>query len=323
MRPRRGFTLVEVLVVIAVIGLIVALLLPAVQSAREAAHRLQCQANMKQIGLAAANYISSLGVLPFGVGGGGPPGVLPRWSAQSQLLLHLEQIHLYNNLNFSCLPWTHEPTYGPPNQTALAVKVAIFLCPSDTDGIIEKTGIAHNNYRCSAGSYPYNLAADSPDMTGRNDGAFWYQSAVRPADFRDGMSATALLSERCLGNSTRPDPLGDYYTTAPSVVACAAAGPMTAPRFTSPVEWSGERWGDGNAFYTRYQHILGPNQPSCLFGSEDFEGQVLVTATSRHSGGVNLATADGSVRFVRNGVSVAVWKALGTIDSGEAVLGEY
>ena len=323
MRCRRGFTLIEVLVVISITGLLLALLLPAVQGAREAARRLQCQANIKQIGLAMANYVSSLRVLPFGVGGGGPPGVVPRWSAQSQLLLHLEQVSLFNSLNFSCLPWVHDSTFGPVNQTALAVKIAIFLCPSDKDGIIEERAIAHNNYRCCAGSKPYNLAADTPDMTGRNDGAFWYQSSIRLANFRDGTSTTALISERCLGDSNRPDLLGDYYMTAPSVVACAAASTLSAPRFASPVEWSGERWGDGNVFYTRYQHVLGPNRPSCLFGSEDFEGQVLVTATSRHSGGVNLATADGSVRFVRDQVNPAVWKALGTIAGRDIASGEY
>src|SRR5262245_1019233 len=111
-RRGRGFTLIEVLVVIAIIGLLIALLLPAVQAAREAARRLQCQNNLKQIGLALANYESSKGCYPFGVGGGGPigsdPGSVSRWSAHSQLLPELEQGTVFNALNFGFVPWGHE-----------------------------------------------------------------------------------------------------------------------------------------------------------------------------------------------------------------------
>jgi prepilin-type processing-associated H-X9-DG protein len=85
------------------------------------------------------------------------------------------------------------------------------------------------------------------------------------------------------------------------------------------VEWSGQRWGDGNALYTRYHQILPPNASSCLLGGEaDNEGQSVVTATSRHPGGVNLLRADGSVAFQKDTVAVSVWRALGTAAGGEA-----
>ena len=320
---RRGFTLVELLVVITVIGLLIALLLPAVQAVRESARRSQCTNNLKQIGLALAHYESALGAYPFGVGGGGPPDRVPRWSAHSQLLLQLEQQALFYQLNFAFLPWAHDPVYPLQNRTALSTKLAVFLCPSDVDQIVEKHGLAHNNYRGCAGTLPYNLVLDSPDKTGRNDGTFWYQSAVRSASISDGLSTTVVFSERCLGNSTKPDPRGDYYLVGDTVTECVTATPGITPRYDDApnyVEWSGERWGDGNVFYTRYHHIFTPNKVSCLLGGySDSSSQVVVTATSRHPGGVNVLMGDGSVRFVKDSVDTNIWKAIGTIAGRETV----
>jgi prepilin-type processing-associated H-X9-DG protein len=157
-------------------------------------------------------------------------------------------------------------------------------------------------------------------MTGRNNGAFWYQSGVRVAAMTDGTSSTAVFSERCLGNSQSADRLADYYLSSDSLTACLASTPLGTPRFTSPYEWSGERWGDGNALYTRYHHIFPPLSVSCLLGgSEDFDSPVVVTATSRHPGGVNLSMADGSVRFVKQTVAARVWQAIGTVAGSEIV----
>jgi prepilin-type N-terminal cleavage/methylation domain-containing protein len=266
MRGARGFTLIELLVVIFIIGVLIALILPAVQAAREAGRRLQCQNNLKQIGLAAASYETTIGAFPFGVGGAGPPGAVGRWSAQSQLLRHLEQAPVYDAINFSFIPWGHFGGLSAPNQTALSTRIEVFLCPSDSDRIVESFGMAHNNYRACAGSLPYNLAAGSPDGRGRNDGLFWLGSALRPARVSDGLSTTAMFSERCLGNSG--DPLGDYYLADPPLDSCEGAGPAL-PQLWGTVEWSGQRWGDGNVFYTRYHHILPPNRPSCNFGRDD------------------------------------------------------
>ncbi len=317
---RRGFTLIELLVVMVIIAVLIGLLLPAVQAAREAARRIQCENNLKQIGLALANYETALRAYPFGVGGSGPPGQVPRWSAQSQLLAYLEQSSVYNALNFSGLPWLHDPVFSPMNQTALVTRISAFLCPSDNDMIIELNNLAHISYRANAGTLPYNLAADSPDGTGRNTGAFWYQSAVRISSLTDGTSNTAIFSERCLGSSSSPDSLADYYLVNDQINSCLAASPLTTPRFTLPREWSGERWGDGGMLYTRYHHIFPPMRPSCILGgTQDYDSPNLVTATSRHPGGVNLMLADGSVRFAKQTVNPVIWMALGTIAGGEAI----
>src|SRR3954465_2845855 len=141
---RRGFTLIELLVVIAIIGVLVALLLPAVQAAREAARRIQCSNNLKQIGIALHNYHAAVGSFP--VGFLYPTGAVPattsplqyRWSALAQLTPFLEQANLANALNFN-FPLAHKPAgslslfwpFYPQNSTAMATKVSGFLCPSD------------------------------------------------------------------------------------------------------------------------------------------------------------------------------------------------
>jgi prepilin-type processing-associated H-X9-DG protein len=276
---------------------------------------------------ALANYVSSLAVYPFGVGGTGPLDYQPRWSSQSQLLPFLEQRALFNALNFTSFPYNIQfPTHGPPfdkfaNLSALKTSIAVFLCPSDSDEIGDEDdpqGTAHNNYRANAGTMPHNFGRDSPDGTGRNTGPFWFQSSVRPSNVTDGLSNTGFFSERCLGIPAYPDVLADYYY-ANSTTTCGTVS-EASPRFTHPLEWSGARWSDGNSFYTRYQHIFPPQSPSCLLGgTTDWNSPVLVTATSRHPGGVNLLLGDGSVRFVKQTVAQKVWQALGTIAGGELV----
>jgi prepilin-type N-terminal cleavage/methylation domain-containing protein/prepilin-type processing-associated H-X9-DG protein len=320
-RRGAGFTLIELLVVIAVIGALIALLLPAVQAAREAARHAQCANNLKQFGLALANYQTALGVYPFGVGGGGPPeSDEPRWSAPSQLLPFLEQRSVFDSLNFCGVPWMHDPVYSLRNATALTTRIATFLCPSDFDAIDDPFGLAPINYRANAGTLPRNLARDTGVLgaTARNTGVFWFQSAVGPAQVRDGLSSTAFFSERVRGVSGRPDALADYYQVGNDQEECRQAG--VNARYTNDFEWSGGRWGDGNMFYTRYHHIFPPNAPSCLLnGVQDYGSPIIVTATSRHSGGVHALMGDGSVRFVKQTIAPNIWRALGTIHGGEAI----
>ncbi|QDV32754.1 DUF1559 family PulG-like putative transporter [Tautonia plasticadhaerens] len=219
----RGFTLIELLVVIAIIGVLIALLLPAVQSARESARRAQCTNNLKQIGLALANYESSLGGFPPGRlhpdrtdSAGGPvtsqyssyastPG---NWtgnvSVHRHILNFMEQANAYNAMNFS-VPNSNRLTVNGvvsnPNYTAYNVAFNTFICPSDAN-----TGrvVGENNYRYNfGGSFTHGGASDwsnNADRGALGNGAFTYGPSIASSGFKDGLSNTVTFSERIKGS---------------------------------------------------------------------------------------------------------------------------
>ena len=151
----RGFTLIELLVVVAVVGILIGLVLPAVQSAREAARRLECTNNLKQIGIGLQSYATTYGtfpsvvdfVAPNGVGGSADRAFSPL----ARMLAQLDQLRLFDSINFSFAP---DRQYGPyANLTAMTTVVAALLCPSDS--VAEPDGYARVNYRFSLGPTPW------------------------------------------------------------------------------------------------------------------------------------------------------------------------
>ena len=333
---RRAFTLIELMVTLAVISILIALLLPAVQKAREAARRMSCSSNLRQIGIALHNYHDIHRVLPFGCGTDydglvSSLGTLRdrRYSALSQILPQLEQANVYQRLNFLVAPfapYVNSGAYDPEciasgglsaiNGEAAVTVISTLLCPSDIDRIQSVWG--HNNYRsCNGGGWH-----------GRNgNGMFGQNSSVRFAMVADGISNTAMFSERCKGtwNHENFDHLADIYET-PGIWSeatfrefCLSLSPDSAKAYPQNVD-AGQNWLEGNFNWTRYNHLMPPNHVSCKNGFT-WDG-VGMAASSRHSQGVNVLLGDGSVRFVSENVDAESWRALGSISGGE-IVGEF
>jgi len=308
-KNRAAFTLVELLVVIAIIGVLVSLLLPAVQAAREAARRMQCGNNLKQIGLALHNYHGSFDALPFAAGGTVPASGSPGYSALSQLLPYLEQAGLHEKINFS------RPLTDPTNDAARLTNVTAFRCPSDLDNPQPQTGGA-TNYMANVGS---QHIWQNPL---RQDGPFIRARALKFRDILDGTSNTAAFAERMLTDGSNgmisldSDVFlgsGDPATPDETIQMCYATD-VTNLASQFPI-FMGAPWINGQHVYL---HVDVPNRRSCGF----FPFKATMPASSRHIGGAHMLRCDGSVQFVTQSVNLTLWRAVGTRAGGERLEGE-
>jgi prepilin-type N-terminal cleavage/methylation domain-containing protein len=318
--PRKnrnyGFTLVELLVVIAIIGILVGLLLPAVQAAREAARRMQCGNNLKQLGLALHNYESSYKQMPAGRS----PG--RSFSAFAALLPHMEQSAIYSNIDYT-VATTHIN-----NDLSRAAKVPTLLCPSDKISEVPVAGWAGTNYRTNQGATILN-SLPSTTIGGTNYGMPDPNGPMVPALFRrfssviDGLSNTAAFSEHGLGDfsnaiSSNTDTFrpGTYPNTLDEAVQqCNAVNVLDlSMQGNSNV---GAPWLSGGHSSTNYFHVAPPNGRSCMFPPS----RIATSAKSYHVGGVQVGRCDGSVGFVSENIDLLIWRAFGSIDGGESNLG--
>ena len=328
-RRRPGFTLIELLVAIAIISLLIAMLLPAVHAAREAARRIQCANNLKQIGLALHNYHAPWNSFPVGFLYA-YRGVLPvssplqyRWSVLAQMAPHLEQANLYNALNFD-FPIAHKPSgspsafwpYFPANTTVMATQVAMFLCPSD-GAPAPAADSGPTNYAFCTGA-----GLNGGDATNA-DGAFILGQPQSAASLTDGMSQTAAASEQSLGiagpySQTSPTPVPAPWSRA---MARVAAGPLTDDTCAEAGSgWllnKGAGWWDGNYQNTLYNHYLMPNanRPDCIV----YHNPGWKAARSFHRGGVNLLLCDGHVTAAKDTIDPRIWRAIATRNAGDVV----
>jgi prepilin-type N-terminal cleavage/methylation domain-containing protein len=339
---RRGFTLIELLVVIAIIAILIGLLLPAVQKVREAAARISSQNNLKQIALAMHNYESAYGRFP-GLAGTTSLGFSP----QALVLPYIEQEplgRLIDPVNTPLLvgSWPFA-ALNPAYTTVAATPVKTFLCPADSQPAVNQynrfPAVGGSNVTTAGISYMVNTGTGlHPDGSSRSgdirvptDGMFWYGSKVKITEIADGASNTLLLSQALLGRwDTSTDP-----PTGPrrQAINAGAHTPKPVPPGGSNPElddtnylgytgrWGGRgsMWIWGSPGQVTFNTFLRPNDPN---PDATAHSNGWFAARSLFAGGVNVALTDGSVRFVRDSIALATWRALSTRAGGE-VIGDY
>lgn len=338
-RRELGFTLIELLVVIAIIAVLIGLLLPAVQKVRMAAARSTSQNNVKQIGLAFHSYESAYGHLP-GMAGTTSLG----YSPQAQVLSFIEQEAIGREIDLNTPLFSGNwpfASLNPRYELIVQTPVKTFLCPADgqnpVNNINRFPAVGGSNVTTAGISYVVctgtGLNADGSSRSGDirvpSDGLFWYGSRVKMTDIIDGTSNTLMLSQQLLGQwDTNPNPANGPIRQSISASSHSPNGnPGSTPQLTATnyLEYTtffggrGSAWIWGSNQQTSFNTFLRPNDPNPDVVAH---GNGFSAARSLFPGGVNVGLADGSVRFIRDNIPIATWRALSTRNGGEVITGD-
>jgi len=296
----------ELLVVLFVLGVLVALLLPAVSSARESSRRLQCKNNLRQFGIATAAYESAHGMFPPGGAGGGA-------STHVVLLPYIDQGPVYDVY-----------TRAGDRRSIVSVALPVFACPSESAPRLytfRPTPEAFTSYcgNCGTGVLDSGYNGMFRHIGAGTDPQY-PEGPIRAQDVRDGLSQTALASElltftlsfeRLRSNWHTPDMFSKPGDTGELAAECEAVpdNPTTLG-WRGSVVGRGLPWVRGELGTTMYNHVLTPNRPSCFNGTDVQTG--VYTSASLHSAGVHLLFADGHCDFASNSVDAGVWRSFGS-----------
>ncbi len=299
----KGFTMPEVLVVIFIVGIIIALIIPAVLMSRESARKAGCIANLKQLGIAFSSYVSNLGSFPMMNNG------RKGYSAHSMILPYIDNGAVFNSINFSL------PFIDRSNITSITTEIKTFLCPSDSS-----YGLGARN------SYPGNVG-HSYQIDKRLNGIFVKRpdQPTHLSDIRDGSSTTGLIGEWVLGSGDRnvTNPLSSVFSTGKPLIKpdeydefiqeCKNVNYSLKNMVTDKgLNWLGSGLGG-----TNYDHNMKPFDNSCTNGQFVFEGAW--TASSFHNNGCHLLFADGHAIFIKRTVNLQTWRGIATRAGGEVI----
>tara|TARA_R110002072_G_scaffold303140_2_gene495639 strand:+ start:5501 stop:6496 length:996 start_codon:yes stop_codon:yes gene_type:complete len=325
LKRRRGFTLIELLVVIAIIAILVALLLPAVQQAREAARRSQCKGNLKQIGIGLHNYHDIYNRLPpgrvrttyiSGVNSWATSNI--SWAAR--ILGNMDYATIFETVD-----WDRFNGAGGVNGTnptgARRQRVPVYRCPSDPGTgrwakFVDLTGVQHSgnapNTGFASGNYMASIGNQTNEQSNSsNSGVFGLNTSTRFRDITDGTSNVAMISEAIIG--------------FPGLVVNASGSPKVCPT-TGTATTDSQRSRGYSWFYLErptagyYTHRVGPNAPEFDCGSNT--GDAMFASRSPHVGSVHTLLADGAVKQISENIDLTTWQNLGDIDD-EELLGDF
>lgn len=317
---RTAFTLVELLVVIAIIGILISLLLPAVQQAREAARRMQCTNNMKQLTLAMHNYESTFKQFPQPA-----EDSLYGYSAQAKLLPYIEQGNLEDLIDYTqplLSGVAYDPDLNPNLMNVVRQPLSVLQCPSDPGDpfSIEDGNVwAGTNYMMNAGPGSGMSYCSRSDT----DGLFWRGSNTRFRDITDGTSNTIAIAETLYG--LRGDDTADLIDASKQIKRVSGGGPCSATAESlvtrSATRYEGRRAGQWIRNITYQTLINAFFPPNAREPDVSHHGEAISGARSHHPGGVNVSLCDGSVRFVTETIDLATWRNLHNRHDGQVLTG--